>query len=358
MPRAPADVDGDFFRGSVGQDVPPSTRMPTQVLLLAGLAVMGLSGVTFGLALALGLGGMAGAGFGLVIAFVLAPALAALLEHQLARPARAALRRAESLVRHYAGRTLSAKGDDLARLDKALDEVSGALLEHAARVRRDHLDELRNSLELQRQYALMRLLRAIAVAPRASTDLAPMLAGALHEIGQYLDWPLGRVSQFAGDGGRAGNGNWWQPHAGRFAAFTAAVDRAAAAGAAAAGGIGARALQSGMPHWITAIASVGDCVPATEAAECGLKTALAIPVLSHGRVVALIEFYADRRVEPSAEMIDVVDAICIEVSQAAEQLEARTPPRRPSRKRRDGAEKLFGGLACPPEPALRSLRNP
>jgi hypothetical protein len=74
------------------------------------------------------------------------------------------------------------------------------------------------------------------------------------------------------------------------------------------------------------VANAGDFALAAQAADCGLKTALAIPVLAHGRVTALIEFLADRRVEASAEMIDVVDAICIELSHAAEQLHARMPP--------------------------------
>ena len=335
LPRAldfPGADDATLRLGSAGEAravagvMPLTTReplLPARGLLLAGLALMGLGGVAVGLALALGLGGIMGAGIGVLMMLALASALTALIAHQLAQPARAALRRADSLVRHYAGRSLRASGDDFSRLDKALDEVSSALLEHAARVRRDHLEELRNSLDLQRQYALMRLLRALAAAPRDNDQLAPMLAGALQEIGQYLDWPLGRVIAFAPDGRRTGSSHWLRPADARFAGFIAAVDCADASGAAAGGGVGARALATGMPHWITAVANAGDFALAAQAADCGLKTALAIPVLAHGRVAALIEFHADRRVEASAEMIDVVDAICIELSHAAEQLHAR-----------------------------------
>jgi hypothetical protein len=327
LPPLPSGLGDSRSADSVAQVVPREPLLPGRVLLLAGLAVMGLGGVAMGLALALGLGGVVGVGVGVLMMVALAVALSVLLAHQLAQPARAALGRAESLVRHYAGRSLRSDGDDFTRLDRALDEVSAALLEHAARIRRDHLEELRNSLELQRQYALMRLLRALAVAPRDNDALSPMLASALREIGHYLDWPLGRMTEFAADGSRSANSIWLQPAGGRYAPFIAAVDRADAAGAPAAGGIGACALQTGMPHWITALADARDVACATDASACGLQTALAIPVLARESVVALLEFHADRRVEASAEMVDVVDAICIEVSRAAGQLQGRMAPR-------------------------------
>lgn len=358
LPPAPPGLVDPRAADSVAPVVPREPLLPARVVLLAGLALMGLGGMAVGLVLAFGLGGVVGAGIGVLTMVALAAALSVLLAHQLAQPARAALCRAESLVRHYAGRPLRADGDDFTRLDKALDEVSGALLEHAARIRRDHLDELRNSLELQRQYALMRLLRALAAAPRDNDALSPMLAGALREIGQYLDWPLARITEFAADGTRSGTSSWLQPAGGRFATFIAAVDRADAAGAPAAGGFGVRALQTGMPYWITALADVRDVACATEAAACGLKTALAIPVLAREHVVALLEFHADRQVEASAEMVDVVDAICIEVSHAAEQLHVRTVARATSYPPYGGVGKKRGNSARVRVSATVAPRNP
>ena len=68
----------------------------------------------------------------------------------------------------------------------------------------------------------MRLLRALAAAPYDNDRLSTLLAGALHEIGQYLDWPLGRVSEFASDGSRCGSSHWLRPAGERFASFIAA----------------------------------------------------------------------------------------------------------------------------------------
>lgn len=330
---------------------------PVPLVLLTGLAVMAVGGVSAGLALALGLGGPAGAAASLLLLLALGAALAALLSRQIALPARVALRRADSLVRHYTGQPLRAAGDDFSRIGQALDEVSAALLAHAERVRREHLDELRNGLELQRQYALMRLLRALAAGPREAGALAPMLRSALHEIGHYLDWPLGRVTELTADRDRLGPSVWRQPDGERFAKFIALVERAAAAGSAAAGGIGARAAATGMPHWITALAETRDFPLSADAAAAGLKTALAIPVMAHGRLVALIEFYADRRVEARAEMIDVVDAVCIEVSRAAEHFPAVAQPDGTARARDRAGVNTRDASALPRSPAAPMHRS-
>lgn len=351
---APRSFDPAAVRGGAATQ-PSALLLPGHMVLLAGLAVMGLGGVAVGVSLALGLGGLAGVGAGVLLMLALVTGLTALIAHLLAQPVRAALRRAESLVRHYSGRPLRAAGDDFTRIDTALDEVCAALQEHAARVRCDHLDELRNSLELQRQYALMRLLRALAAAPCETDGLTPMLGAALREIGHFLDWPLGRVIECTSDGRT--RSDWLQPGSGRFAGFIAAVERADQ-GAAAAGGIGARAAATGMPHWVTSVAEAGEFPGAAEAAAAGLRTAIAIPVLSHGRQVALFEFYADRHVEASAEMIEVVDAVCIEVSRAAEQCCGRSAMSTAPQSRRRSAGKPRGKSAALPASGAMASRSP
>jgi len=355
MPAAGRSFEPAPVRGSAAE---PQTALllPGHVLLLAGLAVMGLGGVAVGVSLALGVGGLAGAGAGVLLMLALVTGLTAMITHLLAQPARAALRRAESLVRHYSGRPLRAAGDDFTRIDTALDEVCAALQEHAARVRRDHLDELRNSLELQRQYALMRLLRALAAAPCETDGLKSMLGAALREIGHFLDWPLGRVIEFESIG--RNRSDWLQPGSERFAGFVGAVERADDGAAAAGGGIGARAAATGMPHWVTSVAEAGEFPGAAEAAAAGLKTAIAIPVLSHGRLVALFEFYADRHVEASAEMIEVVDAVCIEVSRAAEQCCGRSETSMAPQSRRRSAGKPRGKSTRIPVPGAMASRSP
>jgi hypothetical protein len=69
--------------------------------------------------------------------------------------------------------------------------MTTALLSHSDRLARAHKSELQNSLELQHQYAQMRLLRSLAAAANEGGTVESTLEQALQEIGGYLDWPLG-----------------------------------------------------------------------------------------------------------------------------------------------------------------------
>jgi PAS domain S-box-containing protein len=54
------------------------------------------------------------------------------------------------------------------------------------------------------------------------------------------------------------------------------------------------------------------------ALACGLRTGVVIPVIARGHITALVEFYADHRVEASAEMLELIEAIGVELSRVAE----------------------------------------
>jgi len=52
--------------------------------------------------------------------------------------------------------------------------------------------------------------------------------------------------------------------------------------------------------------------------RCGLKSGFVIPVAADGTVRAVIEFFSDHRVEASAEMIELIEAIQTELWRAGE----------------------------------------
>jgi hypothetical protein len=54
------------------------------------------------------------------------------------------------------------------------------------------------------------------------------------------------------------------------------------------------------------------------AVRSGLKSGFAIPIPGDGSTHAFIEFFSDHRVEASAEMIELVDAIHTELWQAGQ----------------------------------------
>ncbi|MBA3254096.1 MAG: HAMP domain-containing protein, partial [Burkholderiaceae bacterium] len=134
--------------------------------------------------------------FGAVVLFtILATIVAGIyLTRHLIRPIKALTERAEELSLRYAGRATPPKGDELDSLVGSFDAMTTALLSHSDRLSQAHMTELQGSLELQRQYSLMRLLRGLAAAANESDSVERTLERALNEIGSYLEWPLGRVA--------------------------------------------------------------------------------------------------------------------------------------------------------------------
>ncbi len=120
--------------------------------------------------------------------------LGLLMTRWMIRPIQALTLRAEELSMRHAGRVVAHRGNEFDRMLNAFNAMTDALLAHSERLKKAHLNELQNSLELQRQYALMRLLRGLAMVANESESVEQALRRALEEIGEYLDWPIGRVA--------------------------------------------------------------------------------------------------------------------------------------------------------------------
>jgi hypothetical protein len=197
--------------------------------------------------------------------------------------------------------------------------MTGALLAQFERLRGLQLDELQNSLELQRRYALMRLLRSLSTAALECEHHEQVLEHAVEELGAYLDWPIGRVL-FAGAAGerRTGPGRsvWFVAQRERFAPFMSASESLDAERDADA--LIGRAGATAMPHWAADLGRLQGWRRGEAALQCGLQSGFVIPIAADGSIHAFIEFFSDHRVEASAEMIELVEAIHTELWQAGQ----------------------------------------
>ena len=262
-----------------------------------------------------------------LLAVTVAFALGLLLTRQLIGPIRRITARAEALTRRYAGHEIARRGNEFDALVAAFDAMTEGLVSHSERLKQAHASELLNSLELQRQYALMRLLRGLAAAANESDSVERALENSVREIGSYLDWPIGRaalvqapVSAHAfGDRALAPAASFWyvRDHA-RYASFIAQCDAQPLTPAGAVEGLVAGACSSGLPYWVSDIARLADPRRREAALASGLHSAVVIPVMARGHMMALVEFYADRRVEANAEMLELIEAIGVELSRVAE----------------------------------------
>ncbi len=262
---------------------------------------------------------------GTVLTLAVALAGGLLLNSTIILPIRRLTLRAEELATRYAGRKVPKSGGELHALVGAFEAMTDALLGHSERLKRAHLNELQNSLDLQRQYALMSLLRGLAAAANESETVAGTLERALHEIGDYLDWPLGRVAILQQDGASeltAQQSIWFVREPERYAAFMEASN---------AGRLGrsgnhlvGRAYLTGLPHWVSDLSRLAEWNRRDLALACGLRSGVVIPVTAHGHVTAFIEFFCDHRVEATAEMLELIEAIGAEMSRVAERHRAES----------------------------------
>jgi PAS domain S-box-containing protein len=266
-----------------------------------------------------------GRGFGIVVLFTILATVAAgfYLTRYLIGPVKALTQRAEELALHYAGRATERTGDELDSLVASFEAMTSALLSHSEHISRAHLTELQHSSELQRQYALMRLLRALATAANESDSVEVTLERALNEIGDYLDWPLGRVAllqEDASDRHLPPRSIWFCRDPARFSDFMTASNGTAVAPSP--NQLIGRSYLSGTPHWVSDLSSMSEWTRLYQAQQCGLQTGVVIPVTAHRHVAAFIEFFSDHRVEATAGLLELIEAIGAELSRVAERQRA------------------------------------
>ncbi|HKO68115.1 MAG TPA: response regulator [Burkholderiaceae bacterium] len=263
--------------------------------------------------------------FGAVVLFtILATIVAGIyLTRHLIRPIKALTERAEELSLRYAGLATPPKGDELDSLVGSFDAMTSALLSHSERLSKAHMTELQGSLELQRQYALMRLLRGLAAAANESESVERTLERALNEIGNYLEWPLGRVAllpDYAEDRSLPPRSMWFTREPERFRQFIEASNRIAIVPSPS--HMIGRAYLSGVANWVSDLSRMTDWNRLDVALEAGLQTGVVIPVMAHGHVAAFIEFYSDHRVEATNALLELVESIGAELSRVAERQRA------------------------------------
>jgi PAS domain S-box-containing protein len=322
-PVAPAAVSA-AVSATVSAAVPDRRWTIGRRLALATLVPTAGAGA-LGYALAVG-----GAAPLVVLALATLPLAAALglaraLARDIVRPAALVTEQSLALAGSYGGADDPARAAggrwELRRLAAAHDALTAALRRHAERCERLVEAEAQNGRDLQRQYALVQLLRNLSLAASQQETLERALQAALKEIADYLDWPLARLvlaarAQPAGD--PEVRSYWHAPEAPRFAAFIAAADAATGAAFDAAGpvddhGLVGRARASNLSHWVSDLSRLDGWSQREAAQACALRSGFVIPLTAAAQTMAFLEFFSDHRVEASDEMLELIEAIGVEL---------------------------------------------
>ncbi len=248
---------------------------------------------------------------------------ARLQQRALSRPLRLLVDGADLVTARYSGEVPAPRRCEIAALARSFDAMTSALLQTIERTRETLEAERQNGIDLQRQYALMQLLRDLASAVNEGDSLEGALRSCLEQIGDYLDWPVGRLvvvvhgQPFQTERIQS---HWYAPDEQRFVAFieACAEESNGSRSHGQRSGLIGRAIESSLSHWITDLGRLENWMPGEAAKACGLRTGFVIPIAAAPEVTALIEFYADHRIEASAEMLELVEAISVELWRIAD----------------------------------------
>ncbi len=267
------------------------------------------------------------ADFGAALVLLAGAAALALWQARAVRePLRSITARCEALATWYAGEAPAKSRTELGALAKALDALHAAADKSIDAARQVARDEAQNSRDLQRQYALMQMLRNLASLANHSESLEGALQSALREVGAYLDWPLGRLL-VVNRGASAVpvpqmHSHWYTPEPERFAAFIDASNDGPLEPDHC--GLIGRAAQTSLAHWVSDLARLENWHRRDAAISCGLRSGFVIPVAAGADLQAFIEFFSEHRIEAGDEMLELVEAIGVELWRTSNRFQAES----------------------------------
>jgi signal transduction histidine kinase/DNA-binding response OmpR family regulator len=170
---------------------------------------------------------------------------------------------------------------------------------------------------LREKTEFLALNQVITAAANEAVSVEGAMQIALDQVCAQSAWPIGHAYMLAEGRSEAlvSSRVWHLDDAERFEAFR----RASEASVFPSGiGLPGRVLQSGRPAWITDVTKDKNFPRARVAMEVGIKGAFAFPVLVGTEVVAVLEFFANRALEPQEELLDVAAQIGTQLGRVVE----------------------------------------
>lgn len=158
--------------------------------------------------------------------------------------------------------------------------------------------------ELHQVTRAAELLHAIAAAANDSSGPAQAIQTCLDVICAYAGWPLGHaVMPSAHIPGEFESTRLWHvDRPGRFDAFQRVSELTSYPPGKALAGV---AIAKAAPYWVFDVPSRREIARAQVAAEAGIKSAFAFPVMIGQRVAAVLEFFCDRHVEQDDQLLEL-----------------------------------------------------
>jgi PAS domain S-box-containing protein len=184
------------------------------------------------------------------------------------------------------------------------------------------LSEIKRAEEaLQAQTRSLELLKRIAVAANEASTLDDAMQACLDAVCAYTDWPVGHAYVAAdGDGGVLIPTRLWHlEDAERYAGFRRAAEATRLSRGV---GLPGRAWLTGKPAWTSDMRRDPNFPRSQMAEDIRVKAGFAFPVLMGKEVVAVLEFFSKKTVEPDQGLMDIMANIGTQLGRVAERRRA------------------------------------
>jgi PAS domain S-box-containing protein len=190
-----------------------------------------------------------------------------------------------------------------------------------AKVMRDITELQRTQKELYREKALVQLLQEVAAAANEAQTVAGAVQFCLDHVCAHTGWSAGHAYGTA-DGPASPlipMGIWHLDDPARFAAFRRATETTRFEPGV---GLPGQVLASGAPAWLSDVSAEPDFLRARQGQELPIRAALAFPVLAGTDVVAVLEFFAPRAMQPDERLLKAMAHIGAQLGRVIERQRA------------------------------------
>jgi diguanylate cyclase (GGDEF)-like protein len=204
---------------------------------------------------------------------------------------------------------LPAWPDEIGRLAQAFDGMAEKMQQRQA-------DYKRSKATLQESIATVQLLQKVAVAANEAQTIEAALQACLDYVCNHTGWPIGHVRLLIDAHGKLLPTDVWHlEHPERFAVFRQVTQRTPSVQTL---GLAGRVISGKKPVWIRDVTQDRDFYRTQLALDIGVKAAVGFPVLVHSDVVAVLEFFADRIIDPDEKLLEVLGNVGTQLGRAIE----------------------------------------
>ena len=228
------------------------------------------------------------------------------------------LRRVQMLVQstqRLAAGDLSARSglpagpDEIGRLAQAFDGMAENLQSRQS-------EDERTQATLQESIATVQLLQKVAVAANEAQTIETALQACLDYVCNHTGWPIGHVRLLIDAHGKLVPTDVWHlEHPERFSVFRLVTQSAPSIQVK---GLPGRVLSGKKPVWIRDVSQDENFYRTQLALDIGVKAALGFPVLVRSEVVAVLEFFVDRVLDPDEKLLELLGNVGMQLGRVIE----------------------------------------